>query len=155
MPVLFVSPPLWFFLWVWQSKGFSAPCHDQQTLQHKSRTFREGKQTVTSTEHKSLPQTPTTLRWDKKLHALSPQAVQHAYTPTNREDTIGQTHVPHDHSKPIMCRRFQVSRYSEVCDRMQPLLLNGWQTTKDAETRKSSCKTPKLNTPSLTFGLRV
>lgn len=45
----------------------------------------------------------------------------HAYK--QRGPIIGQTHVPHDHAKPIVCSRFQVSRYSEVCDRMQPLLL--------------------------------
>lgn len=58
---------------------------------------------------------PQPLGETRRSCTLSPQPL-HAHTPTNRGPIIGLTRVPHDHAKPMIGGRFQVSRYSEACD---------------------------------------
>lgn len=115
MPVLWVPPRLWFFFcWAWQSECFSAPCHDWQTLQHKSKSFVKGSSLWQALRTDHFLKLPQTLGETRRSCMLYSHTCTYAYK--RRGPIIGLTHLDHDHAKPIMCHMFQVSRYSEVCD---------------------------------------
>lgn len=102
-------------------------CDNPKVSQHPAMTSRlystraecldKGSRLWQALRKKSLPQTPTTLRWDKKLHALSPQAIHmHLRLQTERTHNWSNSHPSWS------CETNNVSQVPG-----QPLLWGVWQ----------------------------